>query len=181
MKKTILSLMIATVSMMAFAQKKTSTSAIVAFDASTAVDNLPKAENKTAIAAIDPAKNTVQFEAAIKNFAFANPKIQEHFNQESWLNSDKFPKATFSGVITNPSSVNFKKDGSYNATVEGDLTIKGKTNKVTAPATIIVIGNPLKTSAAFNIKLADFGVEGQPITAGKVSAEPKISVSADLN
>jgi len=181
MKKTILSLMIATVSMMAFAQKKTSTSAIVAFDASTAVDNLPKAENKTAIAAIDPAKNTVQFEAAIKNFAFANPKIQEHFNQESWLNSDKFPKATFSGVITNPSSVNFKKDGSYNATVEGDLTIKGKTNKVTAPATIIVIGNPLKTSAAFNIKLADFGVEGQPITAGKVSAEPKISVSAELN
>ena len=173
--------MIASVSMMVFAQKKTSTSAIVAFDASTAIDDLPKAQNKTSIAAIDLAKNTVQFEAAIKNFAFANPKIQEHFNQESWLNSDKFPKATFSGVITNPSSVNFKKDGSYNATVEGDLTIKGKTNKVTAPATIIVIGNPLKTSAAFNIKLADFGVEGQPITAGKVSAEPKISVSAELN
>ena len=33
MKKIILSLMIATVSMMAFAQKKTSTSATVAFDA----------------------------------------------------------------------------------------------------------------------------------------------------
>ena len=47
MKKTILSLLIASVSMMAFAQKKTSTSAIVAFDASTAIDNLPKAENKT--------------------------------------------------------------------------------------------------------------------------------------
>jgi len=181
MKKTILSLLIASVSMMAFAQKKTSTSAIVAFDASTAIDNLPKAENKTAIAAIDPAKNTVQFEAAIKNFAFANPKIQEHFNQESWLNSDKFPKATFSGVITNPSAVNFKKDGAYNVTVEGDLTIKGKTNKVSAPATIVVVGNTLKTSAAFNIKLADFDVEGQPITTGKVSAEPKISVSAELN
>jgi polyisoprenoid-binding protein YceI len=181
MKKTILSLLIASVSVMAFAQKKTSTSAIVAFDASTSIDNLPKAENKTAIAAIDPAKNTVQFEVAIKNFAFANPKIQEHFNQESWLNSDKFPKATFSGVITNPSAVNFKKDGTYNVTVEGDLTIKGKTNKVAAPVTIVVVGNTFKTSTAFNIKLADFGVEGQPITAGKVSAEPKISVSAELN
>ena len=74
MKKTILSLMIATVSMMALAQKKTSTSATVAFDASTAIDDLPKAENKTSIAAIDPSKNTVQFEAAIKNFAFSNPK-----------------------------------------------------------------------------------------------------------
>jgi len=181
MKKTILSLMVATISMMAFAQKKTSTSATVAFDASTAIDDLPKAENKTSIAAIDPSKNTVQFEAAIKNFTFSNPKIQEHFNQESWLNSDKFPKATFSGVITNPSAVNFKKDGIYNVTVEGDLTIKGKTNKVSAPATIVVAGTTLKTNATFNIKLADFGVEGQPITAGKVSAEPKISVSAELN
>jgi polyisoprenoid-binding protein YceI len=181
MKKTILSFFIATISLFTFAQKKTSTSATIAFDASTTIDALPKAENKTAVAAIDPAKNTVQFEASIKNFTFSNPKIQEHFNQEGWLNSDKFPKATFSGVIKDPSAVNFNKDGTYTVSVEGDLTIKGKTNKVTAPATIIVAGNTLKTNATFNIKLVDFGIEGQPITAGKVSAEPKIIVSADLN
>jgi len=181
MKKTILSLVIATLSMMSFAQKKTSTSATIAFDASTAIDDLAKAENKTAIAAIDPAKNTVQFEASIKNFAFSNPKIQEHFNQQGWLNSDEFPKASFNGVITNPSAVNFKKDGTYTVNVEGDLTIKGKTQRVTTPATIVVAGKSVKTNAAFNIKLADFGVDGQPITAGKVSGEPKITVSAELN
>lgn len=181
MKKTILSLVIATISMISFAQKKTSTSATIGFDASTAIDDLPKAENKTAIAAIDPAKNTVQFEAAIKNFAFSNPRIQEHFNTKNWLNSDEFPKATFSGIITNPSAVDFKKDGSYSVNVEGDLTIKGKTQRVQTPATIVVAGKTVKANAAFNIKLADFGVEGQPITAGKVSPEPKITVSAELN
>ena len=181
MKKTIFSLLIATASMMAFAQKKTSTSATIAFDASTAIDALPKAENKTAIAAIDPSNNTVQFEAAIKNFAFSNPRIQEHFNQKNWLNSDEFPKASFNGVITDPAAVNFNKDGIYNVTVEGDLTIRDKTQKVKTPATIVVAGKTLKTNASFNIKLADFGVEGQPITAGKVSGEPKISVSAELN
>ena len=181
MKKTILSMVIAPASMISFAQKKTSTSATIAFDASTAIDDLPKAENKTAIAAIDPEKNTVQFEAAIKNFAFSNPSIQDHFNQKGWMNSDEFPKATFNGVITNPTAVNFKKDGTYNVTVEGDLTLKGKTQKVTTPATIVVAGTTLKANAAFNIKLADFGVAGQPITAGKVSGEPKISVSAELN
>ena len=181
MKKTILSLAIATISMLTFAQKKTSTSATIAFDASTAIDDLPKAENKTSIAAIDPEKNTVQFEAAIKNFTFSNPRIQEHFNGKGWLNSDEFPKATFNGLITNPSSVNFTKDGTYNVTVEGDLTIKGKTQKITTPATIVVAGKSLKTNAAFNIKLADFGVEGQPITAGKVAAEPKLTVTAELN
>lgn len=181
MKKTILSFLIVTISVFSFAQKKTSTSATIAFDASTSIDALPKAENKTAIAAIDPAKSTVQFEASIKNFAFSNPKIQDHFNQEGWLNSDKFPKATFSGAIKDPSAVNFKKEGTYNVTVEGDLTIKGKTNKVIAPATIVVAGNTLKTNATFNIKLADYGIEGQAISAGKVAAEPKITVSAELN
>lgn len=181
MKKTILTFVIATISMIGFAQKKTSTSATIAFDASTAIDDLPKAENKTAVAAIDLAKNTVQFEAAIKNFAFSNPKIQEHFNTKNWLNSDEFPKATFSGVITNPSAIDFKKDGTYNVNVEGDLTIRGTTQKVTTPATIVVAGKTVKANAAFNIKLADFGVEGQPITAGKVSSEPKITVSAELN
>ena len=181
MKKTILSLAIATISMLTFAQKKTSTSATIAFDASTAIDDLPKAENKTSIAAIDPEKNTVQFEAAIKNFTFSNPRIQEHFNGKGWLNSDEFPKATFNGVITDPTAVNFTKDGTYNVTVVGDLTIKGQTQKITTPATIVVAGKTLKTTAAFNIKLADFGVEGQPISAGKVSAEPKLTVSAELN
>ena len=181
MKKIILSFLFTAFTLSIFAQKKTTTSAIISFDATTVLDPLPKAENKTVIAALDTKTGAVQFEAAIKNFAFANPKIQEHFNQENWLNSDKFPKATFSGVITNPSAINFKKDGTYNVTVEGDLTIKGKTNKVTAPATIVVVGTTLKTNATFNIKLTDFGVEGQPITAGKVSAEPKISVSAELN
>ena len=100
MKKAILSVLIASVSVMAVAQKKTTTSATVAFDASTAIDNLPKAENKTVIAAMDPAKNTIQFEAAVKSFAFSNPRIQEHFNQKGWMNSDEFPKATFNGTIT---------------------------------------------------------------------------------
>lgn len=181
MKRTMLLLFIGAVSLMTNAQKKTSTSATIAFDASTAIDDLPKAENKTAIAAIDPAKNTVQFEASIKNFAFSNPRIQDHFNQKGWLNSDEFPKATFNGVITNPPAVDFKKDGTYTVNVEGDLTIKGKTQKIKTPATIVVAGKSIKANAAFNIKLADFGVEGQPISAGKVSGEPKITVTADLN
>lgn len=173
--------MIAAVSIFAVAQKKTSTSAIVAFDASTSIDNLPKAENRTAIAAIDPAKNTVQFEATIKNFAFANPRIQDHFNQQGWMNSDEFPKATFNGTISNPSLVNFKKDGTYNVNVDGDLTIKGKTQKINTPATIVVSGNTLKATAAFSIKLSDYEIDGPPVSGGKVSKEPKISVSAELN
>ncbi len=180
MKKAILALTFITTTLVGFAQKKTTTSAIVTFDATTSIDNLPKAENKTVIAAIDPAKGSVQFEATIKNFAFSNPMIQDHFNGKNWMNSDEYPTAVFNGTITNLSAVDFKKDGKYTANVKGTLSIRGKETKVTTPAVIVVKGGAINATAEFSIKLADYSIEGAPIQAGKVAKEPKITVSADL-
>ena len=53
---------------------------LVSFDATTSIDALPKADNKTVIGAIDTKTGAVQFEANVKNFAFANPTMQGHFN-----------------------------------------------------------------------------------------------------
>lgn len=181
MKKAILVFLITAVSATVMSQIKTTSSAIIAFDATSAIDNLPKAENKTVVASFDPATGAVQFEASIKNFDFSNPRIQEHFNQQSWMNSDEFPVATFIGSVANPAAVNIKKDGTYNVTVSGDLTIRGKSQKISAPATIAVTGSSLKATSSFSIKLADFGIEGAPISAGKVSSEPKITVTAGFN
>jgi polyisoprenoid-binding protein YceI len=109
MKKTILlfALVITTGSL--FAQKKTTTSATTNFDATTSLDALPKAENKAAIASLDTKTGAVAFETTIKNFSFTNPMIQEHFNGEKWMNSDKYPTATFKGTIKNLSEVILKK------------------------------------------------------------------------
>ena len=180
MKKVFLILTLAISTASLFAQKKTTTSAIIAFDATTAIDALAKAENKTAIAAIDTKSGSVAFEATVKNFAFSNPTIQQHFNGEKWLNSDAHPSFTFKGNIVDLSSVNFAKDGSYKADVEGTLTVKGKEQKVKVPATIEVKGSSLSASANFSIALADYGISGAPIDGGKVSKEPKITVSVDF-
>lgn len=180
MKKTILFLSLVAVASGVFAQKKTTTSATVAFDASTAIDALPKAENKTVIAAVDTKTGTVAFEAAVKNFAFTNPMIQDHFNGDKWLNSDAFPTFTFKGKITDLAKADFAKNGSYKVNVAGDLTIRGVTKPVTAPATIVVKDGTLSTTSDFKIALADYGITGVPIDAGKVAKEPKITVSAEL-
>jgi len=180
MKKAILTLTLIAGTLIGFAQKKTTTSAVVGFDATTAIDDLPKATNKTVIAAIDPTTGSVQFEATIKNFAFTNPMIQDHFNGKNWMNSDEFPTAVFNGKITNLSKVDFKKDGKYDAQVEGTLSIRGKEAKVSTPATIIVKGGAITATTEFSIKLADYQIEGAPITAGKVAKEPKITVAADF-
>ena len=180
MKKTTLffALLITTASL--FAQRKTTTSATVAFDATTSLDALPKAENKTVIGALDTKTGLLQFEANVKNFAFRNPTMQDHFNGAKWLNSGVYPKFTFKGNILNLSAVDFSKDGSYKTEAEGMLGIRGKEQKIKVPGTIVVKDGIISLSSDFTISLADYGISGVPIDGGKVSKKPKISVSADF-
>lgn len=178
MKKTFLAIAFIAASAIVFAQKKTTTSAIISFDATTALDNLPKAENRTVVAALDTKTGAVQFEATVKNFSFSNPRMQEHFNNKTWMDSDQFPTAAFDGKITNPSSVNFSKDGTYTATVEGELTIRGVAQKISTPATFVVTGGKIEAKTDFSINLDDYKISAGPIAQGKVSKEPKISVVA---
>lgn len=178
MKKTILAASLLVMTGGAFAQNLTTSSATVSFDATTPIDALPKADNKTVIASLNPATGAVLFEAAVNNFAFSNPKIQEHFNGANWMNSASFPKFTFSGKIDKLSKVKFEKDGTYNVTVTGNLTVKGVSKEVKTPGTITVADGKVSAATAFSIVLADYGISGAPIDGGKVSKEPKITVAA---
>ena len=101
MKKAILFFSFAAIAMGAMAQKVTTTSGVVSFDATTPKDALPKAENKTVIASLDKTTGVLAFEAAVNNFAFSNPTIQDHFNGEKWMNSASFPKFSFTGRSIN--------------------------------------------------------------------------------
>ncbi len=180
MKKTILFLSLIAIAGGAMAQKVTTTSAVVNFDATTPKDALPKAENKTVIASLDKTTGTIMFEAAVNNFAFSNPKIQEHFNGEKWLHSTEFPKFTFTGKIVKLSEVKFNKNGSYTVDVSGNLTVKGLSKPVSTSATIVVKDGAITTSSAFSIVLADYGITGGAIDGGKVAPEPKITVLASF-
>ncbi len=182
MKKTAFLFVLSLVTCFAFAQKKlVTTSATISFDATTSIDALPKATNKTVIASLATKTGDIAFEAAIKNFAFTNPKIQEHFNGEGWMNSDKFATATFKGKITDLTKVNFSKNGSYSVPVSGTLMIHGESNPVTSTATIVVEGKKISTSSNFSIALEDYKVKGGAIGAGKVAKNPTITVQADFN
>lgn len=180
MKKTTILLALLLATGFTFAQKKTTTTATVSFDATTPKDAAPKAENKTVIGAINTKTGAVAFEASVKNFSFANPKMYEHFNGENWLNSTQFPKFTYTGTITNLSKVKFTTNGTYNVTVNGSLVIKGITKSLPVSGTITVNGSKVSISSSFTFKLSDFGISGQPIEAGKLTNEPKINVTANF-
>jgi len=180
MKKTVFVLAFVIVGTAAFAQKKMTTSATINFDATTSLDALAKAENKTVVAAIELRSGGIAFEAIMKSFSFSNPMMQDHFNSENWLDSDKFPTSTFKGKITNLATINFAKDGTYPAEVAGDLTIHGITKPVTTTGSVTVSGKLISLTAGFTIKLEDYEIKGKAIEGGKVTKEPKITVAADF-
>lgn len=180
MKRSILTFTMVMAAGILFAQKKTTTSAIINFDATTSIDQLPKADNKTAIASLDTKTGTLAFEVTIKNFTFSNPRIQEHFNGKGWMDSDQFPTSGFTGSINNLKAVNFSKDGTYPVTVKGELTIRGIAKPVETTGSVTVSGKKITATSDFSIKLEDYNISGGPVTAGKVSKEPKISVTAEF-
>lgn len=180
MKKTILALAFIISAGSLLAQKKTTTSAIVSFDASTEKDALPKAENKTVIGSLDTQTGDVAFEAAVKNFAFSSPKMQEHFNGDNWFKSDTYPVFSFTGKIEKISKVKFTKDGTYKVSADGVMKIRDVSNKAKIEGTITVAGGKIKIASDFVVKLADYNITGMPIESGKVDKQPKVSVTAEF-
>src|SRR5882724_7288256 len=100
-------------------------SGYIGFYGHTSMEDI-KADNNQVGAVLDAAKGDYAFTALIRSFEFSRPLMQEHFN-ENYMESDKYPKATFTGKIKDVSKVDFAKDGEYPVSVDGNLTIRNKT------------------------------------------------------
>jgi len=145
----------------------------IAFNASSPIEKIA-AINNQADSKFVGENGQVIFAVLIKGFKFENQLMEDHFN-ENYMESTKFPKSDFKGFITNIKDVNFSKDGSYPVTLDGNLTLHGVTNKVTASGTMKIAGGVPEMEGTFKIKLKDYKVEGLYI-GDKIAPEVAITV-----
>ncbi len=146
----------------------------VSFFSKTPMENIDGTNNEVT-SLIDASKGEIVFAILVKSFRFEKALMEEHFN-ENYLESTKFPKATFQGKLINSSSINFTKDGSYPAMVEGDLTIHGVKQHQTASGTITVTNGKVSATSTFTIRLADYKIEIPSLVADKISETIEIRV-----
>ena len=137
------------------------------------------AKNNTVTAVLDAKSGAMQFSVPMKGFEFEKKLMQEHFN-ENYVESDKYPKADFKGSVANNGAVNYAKDGTYNVTVKGKLTIHGITKDVEAPGTIKVSDGKIDAASSFNIKLSDYNISIPAVVKDKISNSIKINVDTRL-
>lgn len=138
-----------------------------------------EAKNNKVSAAIDAQTGKVEFAVLIKSFQFEKALMQEHFN-ENYMESDKYPKATFAGTITNLKDINFSRDGTYKANVSGKLTMHGVTRDVNTMGTIRVSKGMVNVSNTFKVKLADYNIEIPAVVKDKIAKEVEVTVDSNL-
>jgi hypothetical protein len=105
----------------------------------------------------------------MKGFHFENQLMEDHFN-ENYVESSKFPKSTFKGIVTNIKEVNFGKDGTYPVVAKGQLTLHGVTKDVQPNGTITIKNGHATAKSKFSILLKDYNV-AIPKMAGKKIAQ----------
>jgi len=138
-----------------------------------------EAINSQVNSALDISTGDFVFKVLIKSFEFEKALMQEHFN-ENYMESGKYPNATFSGKISNIKDINFTRDGSYTATVDGNLTIHGITKKIVEKGTIEVKGGKIISKAMFNIKPKDYNISIPGAVVAKIAESIQVNVDATL-
>jgi hypothetical protein len=156
------------------AQKYMTKNGFIGFYSKTPMEEI-KADNNQVAGVIDTGTGDIVFQVLIKSFHFERALMEEHFN-ENYMESEKYPKSTFKGIIKDLSSVNFSKNGTYDVTVEGDLTIHNVTNKVGIKGSIEVITGGINASSKFNIVPEDYKIEIPGVVREKINKNLEVTV-----
>ena len=137
------------------------------------------AENHQVTSFLDIDSGEMVFAVLIRSFEFKKSLMEEHFN-ENYMDSEKFPKSQFKGIIVNISSIDFSKPGEHEIQVKGDLTIRGETQPVETSGTLEIKENgKINGISKFNIDIDAYGIKIPKLVKDKIAKS--IEISCDMN
>jgi polyisoprenoid-binding protein YceI len=146
----------------------------IAFFSEARFENI-EALSKKGVSAVDVSKREIAFKVPIQSFKFSNGLMQEHFN-ENYLESDKYPHATFKGVIIE--GTDLSKSGTYNVIVTGQLNLHGVAKERTITGVVVVQNNKLEITSAFVVPVQDHHIKIPNDKISNISQEIKVKVKA---
>lgn len=135
--------------------------------------------HKSATCVLDTKTGNLQFAVLMKGFEFEKALMQEHFN-ENYVESHKYPKAEFRGMVVNNNDINYSKYGNYTAKVKGTLTMHGESREVETTGNVVVKAGKIQAVSEFTILLSDYKIEIPKVVKDNVSNTVKITVDCLL-
>ncbi len=173
MAKVVFLFVYVCISLSGFGQKYQTEKSSITFFSSAPIEDI-SASNQSAKSLFDLSSGQIAISIPINKFKFEKELMEEHFN-EKYLESEKYPMATFTGKI----NTEVVKGSDTQASASGKLTIHGVTRNVTIQGDIHWIGDYVVMKSGFTIKLDDYKIKIPKLMWQNIAEE--VSVKVELN
>jgi polyisoprenoid-binding protein YceI len=144
----------------------------VTFEASVPAFEEVKATNETVTCVLNPQSGEIQSQALMKSFRFKIALMEEHFN-ENYIESSKYPKATFRGRIENFDAATLTATAK-DYTIKGKLEMHGKSKEVSMASKIRKTDAGIEIISNFTVNTDDYDIDIPSVVKSKVSKKVNI-------
>jgi len=134
-----------------------------------------QADNNQVISVLNIQTGIIQFSLLNNAFHFPKAKMEEDFN-EDFMESDKYPKSTFNGIIAGINKIDFETDGTWQVIVKGELMIHGVTKIISTPGIITIRNGKISATSTFKVYVKDYNIKIPTIFSNKISEMIAIAV-----
>ncbi len=135
-----------------------------------------EAHNKQVVSILDLETGEVAVSMLMKAFEFEKSLMQEHFN-ENYVESDKYPKAQFTGKLQPAEAVKQLGSEPQRIAVMGELTIHGVTQKLNTMVEMSTVGGVIHVVGKFRVKVADHDIEVPSVVARNIAEIVEVSLN----
>ncbi|HBC03363.1 MAG TPA: YceI family protein [Aequorivita sp.] len=149
----------------------------ITFEASVPSFEEVKAKNTNVSAVLDADTGKFAALALMKGFRFKVALMEEHFN-ENYIESSKYPKATFKGTIQDFDASKASEKREY--LINGIFNLHGVDKKMDVPAVISVNDGVVTLTAQFVLKPEGFNIKIPSIVSNKIAENVNVSVTFQL-
>jgi polyisoprenoid-binding protein YceI len=151
-----------------------SKNASISFYSSTIVEDI-EGKSTTASSVLDLKSREIIFRVSNTSFQFKKKLMQEHFN-ENYMESDTYPFSEFRGKIID--NTDLSQDGTYTATVQGNLNIHGVSKTYQTKVSFVVAQGVITAKTVFKVRIADHKIKIPALVFNNIAEFVDVRVSA---
>ncbi len=155
-------------------QKLITKSGKITFEASVPSFEEVKAINESSSCVLNTTTGEIASLALMKGFRFKIALMEEHFN-ENYVESDKYPIATFKGKID---KFNFNEldKNAKEFSIRGKLELHGKSKDISITAKIKKTEKGIEIVSDFSVNADDFAIDIPSVVSKKVSKKVNVKL-----
>ncbi|MFN0189125.1 MAG: YceI family protein [Bacteroidia bacterium] len=152
------------------------TGAMAHFFSETPLENI-EAKSQSMTSVLTTGSNKIQFNVPMRTFKFDKSLMEEHFN-EKYVESEKYPKATFKGVINE--TLDWSRDTVASVTATGTFELHGVTREITEKGTLKIVGEKINLVVVFDITLVDYKIRIPKVVTKNIAEVIRVNLECDF-